>query len=281
MVQLSPESLSVRDRPSKCPVLLQNKLPAKHPGTMKILRKQFLFVIAVLLTLHPAQANAINVVTSRSSLPFTETLDWGAFGPAFTGVNSGSSLTTQSGLVVTVTQPYYGLQVRQDSPSGGWFGDFLPGQNLLTNWNSPFSVTLSFSSPVFGAGVQIEPGQVQDLPASFTAFVTAYDGTSVVGQFSTTGTRSLSDDGTAPFLGIMSDTGDITSLTYRVSVQTNGPAANDLGMNFLSIETSAPTPEPYNSLLMGTGMVFLAFAGRRNRLRARHRERRPAASTRL
>jgi hypothetical protein len=234
---------------------------------MKIIQLLSLSCIAGLLNLYPAaHAGTLSAVTSRSGLSTNEILDWAGFGPAFTDIDDGATIASPSGLVVTVTQPYYGLQIRQEGAPTGWFGDFLPGQSLLTNWNSPFSVTLSFSSPIFGAGVQIEPGQVQDLPAPFTAFVTAYNGSDVVAQFFTTGTRSMGHDGSAPFLGVMSNVAEITSLNYRVVTQTNGPDTGDLGMNFLSLETTAPTPEPHTVKITGSGIVLLALVRRCNRM---------------
>lgn len=163
-----------------------------------MLLKQLLPILALPILSLSAQADSLGAVNNRVDLIGSETLDWGDFGPVFTSVAPGSSLTIASGLIVTVTEPEYELQIRQEgapgSSAGGWNGDFLLGQDLLTNtnWNSPFAVTISFSTPVFGAGLQIEPGQVQDLPAPFTATVTAFDGATVLGQFSTTGTRSLS-----------------------------------------------------------------------------------------
>lgn len=211
--------------------------------------------------------DAVKVVTSRTNLFANETLDWSGFGPPGTDLISGSALITGSGLTVTVTQPFYGLQVRQETPpavpDGAWSGDFLPGQAVLTNWNSPFAVILSFSRPVFGAGVQIEPGQVQGLPVEFTAFVTAFDGATVIGQFSTDGIRSLGHDGSAPFLGVEGGSAMVTSLTYRVVAYTNGPDAGDLGMNLLSIETSVPVPEPCTGLLVESGLAAIVLVGRR------------------
>jgi hypothetical protein len=244
-----------------------------------IFRTPFLLVlVSILLTCGLlAQADIIRAVNNRAALTDSETLDWGEFGPAYTSVAVGASLTTASGLVVTVSQPEYEMEVRQEDPhgssAGGWSGDFLTGQDLLTNWNSPFAVTISFSTPVFGAGLQIEPGQVQDLPAPFTATVTAFDGATVLGQFSTTGIRSNNDDGSAPFLGVASDTADITSLTYSVRVQTNGPEAGDLGMNFLSVETLA-TPEPSSVLLSATCSAILAFGALLSRRQMRRSARR-------
>jgi len=230
-------------------------------ATIAVMTRLILALFLVLLSERPAQSTTLIAVTTRAALSVDETLDWGEFGPADTDIVSGSTLTMASGLIVTVSQPYYGLQVRQeDLPanlSGSWSGDFLPYQYLLTNWNSPFPVTLSFSQPIFGAGVQIEPGQVDDLPAPFTAYVTAYDGSTIVGQFSTDGIRSRDDNGSAPFLGVSSDTAAITSLTYRVVTQTNGTQAGDLGMNFLSIESVAPVPEPCSILLVVGSLAML------------------------
>jgi hypothetical protein len=216
-----------------------------------------------------ASAGSISMLNTRTEISGGETLDWSGFGPADTDVPSNSMLTTASGIVVTVTQPSYGMQIRQEglpaNLSGSWTGDFLPGQALLTNWNSPFAVTLSFSQPIFAAGVQIEPGQVQDLPASFTAYVIAYDGDNIIGQFSTDGVRSISRDGSAPFLGVADDLPEITSLTYRIIVETNGPSAGDLGMNFLSLESSAPSPEPSSWLYASSALIAAIAYVRRSR----------------
>ena len=203
----------------------------------------YVIALAGILTVIPCQADSINAVMNRLDMPATETLDWSAFGPAFEGITSNSSVTTSSGLFVTVSQPGYSLQVRQENSvglDGGWNGDFLPGQYLLTNWNSPNPVTISFSMPIFGAGMQIEPGQVQDRRAPFIAFVTAYNGNTVLGQFSTNGTESYAHDNSAPFLGVQSSTATITSLTYRVSVD----GQDDLNDHLVSGDSLLRSPSP-------------------------------------
>ena len=236
----------------------------------------WLAVLTFATTVSPVYADSIGVVTSRSDLPANETLDWSGFGSLDTEISGAGSLTTLSGLVVTVSQPEYafGLALEGLSPfsTGGWKGDFLPGQYLLSNTNSPFAITLSFSQPIFGAGVQIEPGQEVQLSIGFTAYVTAYNGTTVLGQFSTTGTRTINEDGSAPFLGVRSDIAEITSLTYRVVVPSNVPSTGDLGMNFLSLETVAPVPEPSGILLEACGLSLLAGAGSMKALYKRYRE---------
>lgn len=207
-----------------------------------------------------ARAGSISQVTTRANLQADETLDWGGFGAADTGVVSGSTLTTSSGMVVTVTQPFYEMQIRQEGLatylSGWWLGDFLPGQVLLTNWNSPFAVTLGFSRPIFGAGLQIEPGQVSSYPTPFTAIVTAFAGDTMLGRYSVEGSRSFHEDGSAPFLGIADDVPEITSLLFQVSVHSNSPYTGDLGMNFLSLQTAAPVPEPSSGCLGGCGLML-------------------------
>ena len=223
----------------------------------------WLAVLLVAIVASPLYADSIGIVTDRTDLPANETLDWSQFGSLDTEIHDPASLTTSSGLVVTVSQPEYefglALEGLPGNENGSWKGDFLPGQYLLANINSPFALTLSFSQPIFGAGLQIDPGLIGGtLPEGFTAYVTAYDGATVLGQFSTTGTRTLNEDGSAPFLGVASDTADITSLSYSVFVQFNGSTESYYAMNFLSLETVAPVPEPSSTMLTISGLALLA-----------------------
>ncbi len=221
-----------------------------------------LAILLLAILSRPLHADSIGVVTDRTDLPANETLDWSQFGPLDTDIPDPGLLTTSSGLIVTVSQPEYGLGLLESglpaNENGAWTGGgFVDGEFLLTNWNSPLSITISFSSPIFGAGVQVEPAQVAEYPAPFTGWVTAYDGDSVLGTFSVTGTRTLEENAPAPFLGVESDTADITSLVYHVTVQTNGPQTGDMVMDFLSLETTTPTPEPSNVVLIASGLLAL------------------------
>lgn len=227
-------------------------------------RFALVFLLSLFMFSGASRADSITAVTDRISLNANDSVDWGLFGSPYTDVISGSAVQSQNGIGITVTQPFYSLQVRQQDAPGtnlGFYGDFSAGETLLTNWNSPFPVTIAFSQPVFAAGLQIEPAQVQDLPAPFTVYVTAYDGTVALGTFSTTGIKSNDVDGSAPFLGVQSDTADITSLTYRVVTQTNGPVEGDIGMNYMSMRDSAPVPEPSTLALMIVGFAALAAIG--------------------
>ena len=225
---------------------------------VRVLRGVVLFVFLVVTA--TCWADPLVVVTDRTRLGSSDSANWSLFGSPYTDVVSGSSIDSQSGIVVTVSQPEYGLQIMQQQ--NGYFGDFFPGETLLTNWNSPFPITISFSRPIFGAGVNLEPAQVQDLPAQFSAFVTAYDGNVWLGQFSTTGTKTTAMNGTAPFLGVLSDQANITSLTYRVAVQTNGPSTGDFAMDSISLKTENPVPETSSIAFCLTGLALLSVLAR-------------------
>lgn len=225
--------------------------------------KTVLILLLLTLGIQIAWADSITAITNRDALQANQVIGWDLFGAPYAGVLSGSSID-DGGLALTVTQPFYGFQIRQQDWPGtdlGFSGDFLPGQILLTDWNSPFPVTISFSKPIFGAGLQVEPGQVDDLPAPFTVYLGAYDNGNLIGEFSTTGIKSRAADGSAPFLGVLSKHKEITSLTYRVVTQTNGPTAGDLGMNFLSVRTTPPlssVPEPPTAAMVLGGLAIIS-----------------------
>jgi hypothetical protein len=62
-----------------------------------------------------------------------------------------------------------------------------------------------------GAGAYIQG----DLIGNFSATVTVYFGATALGSFSISGANNAAQDGSAPFLGILSDSANITSLVLQ------------------------------------------------------------------
>ena len=55
----------------------------------------------------------------------------------------------------------------------------------------------------------------------------------------------------------------------RVPAETNGTNEGDLGMNFLSVQTVSPTPEPTCYGLFGLGALLIVPLARKRYARAR------------
>ncbi|MEH2462347.1 hypothetical protein [Nostoc sp.] len=90
----------------------------------------------------------------------------------------------------------------------------------------PFSI--SFAQPVFGAGAQIAV-DISNLEVE--TFITAFDNTNnLLGSFSVLSTSSLALDNSAVFLGIRSDTPNISRLVFSSSKPQYGLAINQLSI---------------------------------------------------
>ena len=99
---------------------------------------------------------------------------------------------------------------------------------------NPGPLTINFDRPVAAAGAQIAVDDV----STFNAFLSAFDrNNNLLGSFSIGGTSSLALDNSAQFLGISSDTANISRLVYSSSESNRA-----FGINALSI--SQPVPEP-------------------------------------
>lgn len=188
--------------------------------------------------------NYINLVTDRSALGANDSLDWGILGG--NGFIPPNPFTVQSvdGIVITATDTAKGLepleiQVQCSVPSspfgcGRWPGNFAPGDNLL--WvqfgGNPDNLVLTFSTPVSGAGMQIQSNPNTSL-GPFTATIQAFNGTTLLGSFTENGNSNGAADNSAIFIGVLSSTANITSLVLST---TNPPGTPpDFAVNKLSL----------------------------------------------
>lgn len=230
----------------------------------------FSVVLVAMMFCLQTKADTIQVVTSRSGLAANDQVNWSQLGPPDTDVLDGSSTMSSGGLAVTVTEPEYGFQIRQQEnadhtgPFPVWPGHFQAGDTVLCNCNSPFPVTFSFSSPVYGAGFQIEPASGYS-GYGYSVHVSAFSGTTLLAAFSVDAISAgaIAND-SAPFVGVLSDSADVTSLTYRIDGQIdNSPYEGDIGVNEMSIRTLSPVPEPSSIALLLGGLPCLILARRR------------------
>lgn len=190
-------------------------------------------------------------------------VDWGAFGPAGTGIST-PDFRMFGALKVWVSSSQ-GELVRHDEGTD-FTGDFARGDHLLTDAGSQSDTfIISFATLVRGFGAQIESDA---LSGPWTGSIDLFDAsdnlldTIVIG-----GTRGTAEDGSAPFFGVLSDTANISYAYFWVNNPDVWPyKSGSLAINTLDVITAAPEP-PAIALASG-GVLLLAGWRRRRRAKA-------------
>lgn len=201
-----------------------------------------------------AQAATVTFITSRAALDGNDSVDWQVVGPAFSRAPNPFSVTSSSGLKLTVSKvsgPF--LRAEQTSASDGPFSaNFAPGDALIFTVGRDTSgpATINFSTPVFAAGTQLE--SAGNGPFSATIEALDSDGNSL-GSFSVPGVAEYGGpgDNTAPFVGVLSDQANIASL------KINGERQPGSGFAFNQLDLKT-VPEPNPSALSAVAIgLFL------------------------
>jgi hypothetical protein len=218
-----------------------------------------LAILTLLATL-PTPVRAIALVSSRAALPSNDQLDWSSLGKVFNPLAPNPAAFLANSFAATSTRGL-GLQVTippADNPSitppfvfqtlplpRGIPTNFAPGDFLLftgfkftipptfPTLGNPGPISITFNRPVPGAGAQIS---VDDTP-QFDAILSVFDDANqLLDTFIVPGTSSLALDNSAIFLGVRSDTANISRLVFSSSVPGRAIAINQLSI--------VGTPEP-------------------------------------
>ena len=226
--------------------------------------------IGTLLILLAAPVEAVNLtfVSDRAALGGTDRVDWSILEPVlppFQVLPHSFWVTSEQGLGINVSIPSAAAPgvtpplLFQALPSSGiptnfasrdfiLFTGFRPGPPPAVG--NPGPLTITFDRPVAAAGTQI----AVDDTFFFTALISAFDSNNnLLGSFSTQGTSSLALDNSAQFLGVRSDTANISRLVYSSS---EGDRA--LGINALSIAEAVPEPSNIAALAVA-GLGLFVF----------------------
>jgi hypothetical protein len=215
----------------------------------------------LMLTVSSAQAQfALN--TSIPSSP-VDTFDWSTLGTTYTDITTPASITAIGGLTATVDNGG-GLSQRLDEGSG-WSGNFANGAPLLWNQDNQNNITLTFSSPVTGAGAQI---QADDF-GSFTAEISLYGASNnLLTSFTENGVSTDNNDNSAIFIGARSTTGaaDIYAISFSTPVSEGDN-------NFAIGNVLVGVPEPASSYagwagILACGLVALHRSFRKKELQS-------------
>ncbi len=243
-----------------------------------------LILTASLITLS-LPAIAVTLITERTELGSNDQLDWSSLGKVFDPFNFDQtaflpntfSTVSEDNLGITVDIPlanspsitppfvfqtgFPPIGIPTNFANGDFilFTGFEPPQGqpqpgpFVPALGNPGPITITFDTPVKGAGTQL----AVDDTLAFQAFVSAFDtGDNLLGTFSIDGTSSLNLDNSAVFLGVQSETANISRLVFSSSEDNRA-----IGINTLSI---IGVPEPTSILALFTVVTFgIGFSKKR------------------
>jgi hypothetical protein len=195
----------------------------------------------------PAEAT----VTLWDGTGANDSITWGQLGTTFTTVNTPANVVSNLGLTGNVTDEDATAERRDQG--NGWNGNFGAGDQLL--WNEGFgTITINFDSPVTAGGAQIQG----DIYGPFLARIFTDDGT----FFDVAGVSNGNGDDSAIFIGALSDSANIVSITFGIHDIGQG-LSFAIGQVDLINPSAVPEPGTWAMMLLGFGAM--GFAVRRSR----------------
>jgi hypothetical protein len=252
---------------------------------------KYLPAITAIITVLPLPVKAATfLVNERAALGGNDEVNWSSLGKVFNPVAPDFSVflpnsflaASQNGLSLDVniaptnnpriTPPF----VFQTLPSPGIRTNFAQGDFILFGGIDPTGfiplppgtpdpgtlgnggpLTISFDQPVLGAGTQIS---IDSSQLQIETFITAFDNiNNPLGTFSVPNFSSLALDNSAVFLGIRSDTPNISRLVFSSSAPQYGLAINQLSI--------IAVPEPtYTLAILVFGVSGVALKRRQRNL---------------
>jgi hypothetical protein len=235
---------------------------------MARLKFSYHFVCLALLLLGCTERSfaGIILVTDAASLGAQGTINWAnALSSNIVPQPFVASVSGIPGLSAQVSDPAvpYSLQRLVQSASGfyGWAGNFLPGTTLLNTNGDPGPIAIQFSTPVQGVGTQLESSncQIGCWNGTFNINITAFDSLgALLGSFWVSGTSSSAADGSAEFVGVLSDSANIKSVEFNVDVNS------DFSINQVDV-TDTPEPGTAALLLFPAVMILCGWTAKRLR----------------
>jgi len=227
-----------------------------------MITKRFsMFAFALLLAARSAAASPIQI-GSTAALGANDFFDWGQARVLDGGGNaiaqpSPQNVTSNLGRTATVNDggSFTGFVEGTD-----WFSNFTAGDRVLYSGDAndasaaATAFTVNFNTAVRGLGLQITSAAFLDFDASLELF----NGAASLGLFTVSGVMTGSGDGSAPFLGALSDSANITRAVFTLTSNTDfGFGVNRLltadGADTPPVDPGAEVPEPATLTLLAIG----------------------------
>jgi hypothetical protein len=152
---------------------------------------------------------ALTLQTQRSQVSDSDVITWGSLGASGTFVSQPFQVTSTSGFGLTVWKNNSNGPYQRLDQGSGFNGDFATGDQLLYTIDQA-ATDILFDAPVEAVGTQIQ----KQGPTSFTAYLVVYSGEEQIGSFTVPMVVQGTGDGSAGFIGVRSDSRNITRVLF-------------------------------------------------------------------
>ncbi len=197
-------------------------------------------------------------IGDRGSLNATDSVDWSQYGTGAKFISDPSNFNSLGGITGTISDSMGG-QLSINKSAYGWWGNLLPhGSIILWDWTGNSSLNITFDTPISSAGANIMPYN----GGGYTASISAYDShNGLLGIYSGSGYADSSSGLPAVFLGVSSDTPNISRIDFKMVNRGDSFAINTLDIKYDPSAPAKSVPEPgcLPFLLSGVfpGLAFL------------------------
>ena len=136
---------------------------------------------------------------------------------------------------------------------------------IVRQWAHLKHFVINFNRPVYGGGAQVGAGSY----GPYNAIVMAFSGSHLQGTYSVTATTTTDGlNNPAPFIGLLSDSRNITSLVFLADMlfSQDQTALGTVSLN-VNLHPGVPEPSTWAMMLLGfAGLGFLAYRRRDTKL---------------